>query len=928
MAVDSTDVSMDFTGLSVNVPVFFGVQVYDEVHIEMVWGLQDAVAVRGVDYSVALAVDFSSADITPLAPLFVKIANANNLVGGDNNLATVRRVVPYTSDFVETDGFLRRKIANEFDLVAMRIQQIAKESSDSAETLSTLTYDIDTIHTDRLAAEAAALEAEAAAAVLGNEIHQYDTRAQAIAATIPAGVNFLRLLGYATPGDCPGGAGLYRKLFAAPTVINVVKTMNNGSGAIRVFVPSVIGLTNGMTGVVIAGVGGSTAANGTWTIGSVANDNTGSHFDLVGSTFTTAYTSGGTVSGPTFERSWHIHNAVDGSWWELHELEVTPRMFGAVGDGVADDMRAFTDAGDYISTLRGGGVVYGISTDTYRCVVNYTVAWWGLVFFPNVDYTGRIAKIRIECNAYVYAGRFKASNIKFHGWDVKVSVSAGLSGLMNTEQKAYHSTLNLGTLLDDYGTISSLSPFLINNDIEIYDNLIDGVVNNGGGCFINGDGGGDNISIHDNTFASSNTVGVAIGLDWNFVGPLNEADLDASKAAHLAGTMYTVHYTRVSIKRNRIGNMFMPVANSPDILGGNGIRLSSVISFDISDNEIAGVFGCGIRIHGGDVGVEYVKDPIWRTNFANEWVIRNNQIKQIYYGDGIKIDCYGDNIYRASLDPGDPNYPYAPIYLSYYNNNMVIEGNLIRGDQDTASIGIYCLPMLGGTIRNNTITNMTRGVFVGPDAHKVMIIDGNRIYSNKQEGILVQNSSGVGSATPTNTLIARNYVYQNNRVGAVGDGNIRIDVAGDTIVCQNDIGHGDSTSNGIVNTANATRTVINDNIIHSVKSGGSAVKLAHPYTTVSCVSGNRLLGAGFAVSGMDLIPYSVAFRIDGGINRRFRSATGTLTGGVTPTSGTFTAGDRIEFDNPSAGGNWGSICTTGGVIGSGAVFKLMGGVAA
>jgi hypothetical protein len=67
---------------------------------------------------------------------------------------------------------------------------------------------------------------------------------------------------------------------------------NNGSGAIRITVGSTSGWTTGDQKT-IASVGGTTEANGTWTITVVS----GTTFDLDGSTFTNAYTSGGYVAG-------------------------------------------------------------------------------------------------------------------------------------------------------------------------------------------------------------------------------------------------------------------------------------------------------------------------------------------------------------------------------------------------------------------------------------------------------------------------------------------------------------------------------------------------------------------------------------------------------------------------------------------------------
>lgn len=44
--------------------------------------------------------------------------------------------------------------------------------------------------------------------------------------------------------------------------------------------------------------------------------------------------------------------------------------------------------------------------------------------------------------------------------------------------------------------------------------------------------------------------------------------------------------------------------------------------------------------------------------------------------------------------------------------------------------------------------------------------------------------------------------------------------------------------------------------------------------------------------------------------------------------GTWAKGDRILFSDPQPGSNDGSVCTTGGTIGSGAVFKALNGVGA
>lgn len=81
---------------------------------------------------------------------------------------------------------------------------------------------------------------------------------------------------------------------ASPTIVPLPTAVSgaasNGSGAIRLTVGSTAGLTSGSQ-IAVTGVNGTTEANGTWTINVI--DST--HIDLVGSTFTHAYTSGGSV---------------------------------------------------------------------------------------------------------------------------------------------------------------------------------------------------------------------------------------------------------------------------------------------------------------------------------------------------------------------------------------------------------------------------------------------------------------------------------------------------------------------------------------------------------------------------------------------------------------------------------------------------------
>ena len=74
----------------------------------------------------------------------------------------------------------------------------------------------------------------------------------------------------------------------------VTGAANNGSGLIRITTSATSHNLNTGDHVTISGIVGTTEANAGWTI-TVITANT---FDLVGSTFTNAYISGGTVSRP------------------------------------------------------------------------------------------------------------------------------------------------------------------------------------------------------------------------------------------------------------------------------------------------------------------------------------------------------------------------------------------------------------------------------------------------------------------------------------------------------------------------------------------------------------------------------------------------------------------------------------------------------
>ena len=105
---------------------------------------------------------------------------------------------------------------------------------------------------------------------------------------------------------------LVRGLDYVGTITGIASTtitgaVDNGSGLIRVTSTAHL-LTTGDYAI-LASVGGTTEANGSWVV-TVIDANT---FDLVGSTFTNTYTSGGTVTKYALDmHNWsHLPDALD-----------------------------------------------------------------------------------------------------------------------------------------------------------------------------------------------------------------------------------------------------------------------------------------------------------------------------------------------------------------------------------------------------------------------------------------------------------------------------------------------------------------------------------------------------------------------------------------------------------------------------------------
>lgn len=124
MAIDTTDYTLAFLNVIANVGVAVNIKAFDPDTVSVTYCDAAILAGAGVDYIIALDPDTFLITVTPLQPMIDKINAQILLDPTDINIMTVTRELPLTSDLDATDGFLRQKIADNFDKFMMVIQQV------------------------------------------------------------------------------------------------------------------------------------------------------------------------------------------------------------------------------------------------------------------------------------------------------------------------------------------------------------------------------------------------------------------------------------------------------------------------------------------------------------------------------------------------------------------------------------------------------------------------------------------------------------------------------------------------------------------------------------------------------------------------------------------------------------------------------------
>lgn len=119
----------------------------------------------------------------------------------------------------------------------------------------------------------------------------------------------------------------------APTQLTVTGAANNGSGLVRLTLNATSNANFDIAGqnfIVVQGVVGTTEANGSWVVNII--DST--HIDLVGSTFTNAYVSGGKIGGSLDALPFSLDSVSKAAVAELAAFSSSHKLGFFTGDNI------------------------------------------------------------------------------------------------------------------------------------------------------------------------------------------------------------------------------------------------------------------------------------------------------------------------------------------------------------------------------------------------------------------------------------------------------------------------------------------------------------------------------------------------------------------------------------------------------------------
>lgn len=386
-----------------------------------------------------------------------------------------------------------------------------------------------------------------------------------------------------------------------------------------------------------------------------------------------------------------------------------------------------------------------------------------------------------------------------------------------------------------------------------------------------------NITIDRIELPSSSTLGNGIVLHWSG---------DGSNPPALTKHAYN---TRVS--NIRAGEMTYNNATAAVVyISAQSTCLVENVYAERARNSV-------IFITAGDYGGEYAGAAIKALVHRNIYV-RN-------------VTCKQANTYCAYVEGWEDNYAGTPII----SHPIILENIRSVGD-GTASVGsgIRAVKIRNLIVRNPDISGHQHGVEFEEGAENCRVEDG-RCYSNREHGVYI----GHGVDPPNDCTAERVECYGNGTGGATASG-VHVEKSNRTRVAYCIAGT-DGTESvqdyGFRVTDTAVDAILECNYVRSSAGYGYALAGATDYGILVIFRDNRCAaGVTSKIGGLNILPIGLDFGTDGSARRRFRATRAALTADITPTAGTWIAGDVIWYENPTAGGYAGTLCVTGGTPGT------------
>lgn len=258
---------------------------------------------------------------------------------------------------------------------------------------------------------------------------------------------------------------------------------------------------------------------------------------------------------------------------------------------------------------------------------------------------------------------------------------------------------------------------------------------------------------------------------------------------------------------------------------------------------------------------------------------------------------------------------YVALLDTIQRCEIVLENVRSHSDAGASTVaGIRVERIKGPRIVNPTITGHLIGIQIEEGADDISILGGSTSGS-RQDGLRAGNTSD----RPQNLVIDGLRSFQNG-VGGGTFNNVLIEYTDNVTIANCNFGTATETASRALRVSeNVTGANIHDNHVvaalpttgvgYSIGSGSGAAEYA-----ILKSWRNNTVGVGVATAFAG--PGIVTENTDEAGRKFCLAASTALTGGATPTAGTWVTGSSIEYNSPAASGFSGSKCTAGGTPGT------------